>query len=146
MALLSFAYPNKAIDLGARVRPLPDEGSVPHTPGWRWIHTPGHTEGYISFFRDADRCLLAGDGFVTVRQEFLYAVVTQEREVHGPPAYFTPDWAAAERSAQRLAEPRPAIAARSHGAPMRGEALQSGLARLAKEFARIAVSKQGRYV
>jgi hypothetical protein len=35
MALLSFAYPNSAIDLGSRVRSLPDDGSVPHMPGWR---------------------------------------------------------------------------------------------------------------
>jgi glyoxylase-like metal-dependent hydrolase (beta-lactamase superfamily II) len=89
MALMSFAYPNQAIDLGARVRPLPDDGSVPHMPGWRWLHTAGH----LSLFRDADRRLIAGDAFVTSKQESLYAVVTQEPEVHGPPAYFTPDWA-----------------------------------------------------
>ena len=92
MALMSFAYPNAASDFGARVKPLPDDGSVPHMPGWRWIHTPGHTAGHISLFRDDDRCLIAGDAFVTVKQESLYAVATQEREVHGPPAYFTPDW------------------------------------------------------
>ncbi|HLM68084.1 MAG TPA: MBL fold metallo-hydrolase, partial [Longimicrobium sp.] len=43
MARLSFTYPNKPIDLGGRVRPLPADGSVPGMPGWRWIHTPGHT-------------------------------------------------------------------------------------------------------
>ena len=77
--LLSFAYPNSAIDLGSRVRSLPDDGSVPHMPGWRWIHTPGHTGGHVALFRDSDRCLIAGDAFVTTRQESLYAVMTQSR-------------------------------------------------------------------
>ena len=34
-------------------------------PGWRWIHTPGHTAGHVSLYRDSDRTLLAGDAFVT---------------------------------------------------------------------------------
>ena len=38
-------------------------------PGWRWVHTPGHTAGHVSLFRDADRTLIAGDAFVTTKQE-----------------------------------------------------------------------------
>jgi glyoxylase-like metal-dependent hydrolase (beta-lactamase superfamily II) len=146
MALMSFAYPNAASDFGARVKPLPDDGSVPHMPGWRWIHTPGHTAGHISLFRDGDRCLIAGDAFVTVKQESLYAVATQEREVHGPPAYFTPDWANARRSVERLAALEPAIAATGHGTPMRNHELREGLNRLVRQFDRIAVPERGRYV
>lgn len=48
MALLSFPYPEKAIDLGERVRALPNDGSVPDMPGWRWIHAPGHTAGQVA--------------------------------------------------------------------------------------------------
>ena len=143
---MSFAFPNKAIDLGARVRVLPDDGSVPHMPGWRWLHTPGHTAGHVSLFRDGDRTLIAGDAFVTTKQESLYAVVTQEPEVHGPPAYFTPDWANARRSVERLAALRPAIAATGHGPPMGGQELSDGLETLAREFDRIAVPERGRYV
>lgn len=146
MALLSFAYPNKAIDLGERVKALPDDGFIPDMPGWRWIHTPGHTAGHVSFFRDADRCLIAGDAFVTTKQESLYAVMTQEEEVHGPPAYFTPDWAAARRSVEALAALQPDIAATGHGTPLRGEPLRAGLARLVERFDEIAVPSQGRYV
>jgi glyoxylase-like metal-dependent hydrolase (beta-lactamase superfamily II) len=146
MALMSFAYPNRAIDLGARVRALPDDGSVPHMPGWRWLHTPGHTAGHISLFRDEDRCLVAGDAFVTTKQESLYAVVTQEPEVHGPPAYFTPDWANARRSVERLAALRPALAATGHGPPISGQELNDGLEKLVREFDRIAVPERGRYV
>jgi glyoxylase-like metal-dependent hydrolase (beta-lactamase superfamily II) len=146
MALLSFAYPNGAIDLGTRVRSLPDDGSVPHMPGWRWIHTPGHTAGHVALFRESDRCLIAGDAFVTTRQESLYAVMTQEPEMNGPPAYFTPDWARARRSVEELAALRPAIAATGHGTPMVGRELSDGLERLVRDFDEIAVPDQGRYV
>lgn len=146
MALLAFAYPNGAIDLGDRVRPLPGDGTVPHMPEWRWIHTPGHTDGHVSFFRDRDRLLLAGDAFVTTEQESLYAVMTQKEEVHGPPAYFTPDWDAARRSVETLAALQPAIAATGHGTPMRGAELAEGLAALVRNFDKVAVPDRGRYV
>ena len=146
MALMSFAYPNRAIDLGARAQVLPADESLPYLPGWRWIHTPGHTAGHVSFFRERDRCLIAGDAFVTVEQESLYAVATQKQEIHGPPAYFTPDWSAARASVERLAALRPAIAATGHGAPMHGEDLTRGLENLIRHFDEIAVPDQGRYV
>jgi glyoxylase-like metal-dependent hydrolase (beta-lactamase superfamily II) len=146
IALSSFAFPNKAINLGRRVRPLPDDGGVPHMPGWHWVHTPGHTAGHVSLFREGDRCVIAGDAFTTTKQEALYAVVTQEPEVNGPPAYFTPDWANARRSVERLAALKPAIAATGHGPPMSGQELSDGLDRLVREFERIAVPERGRYV
>jgi glyoxylase-like metal-dependent hydrolase (beta-lactamase superfamily II) len=146
MALMSFMYPDKGIDLGARVKPLPEDGSVLHMPGWRWIHTPGHTPGHVSLFRVEDSCLIAGDAFVTTKQESLYAVLTQKQEVHGPPAYFTPDWASARRSVERLAALRPSIAATGHGVPMHGQDLISGLERLVAEFEHVAVPDHGRYV
>src|SRR4051794_11306520 len=86
MSLLSRLYPRGPIDLGRRVRLLPGDGSVPGMPGWRWIHTPGHTAGHVALFRDADRTLVAGDAFVTVRQESALAVLTQRPEVRRPPA------------------------------------------------------------
>jgi glyoxylase-like metal-dependent hydrolase (beta-lactamase superfamily II) len=146
IALLSFAYPNKAIDLGDRVRPLLDDGSVPGLPGWRWIHVPGHTVGQVAHFRTEDRVLIAGDAFVTVQQESLYNVATQKEEVHGPPAYFTPDWQAARRSVAALAALEPSIAATGHGTPMEGEELRSGLRTLVARFDEIAVPDHGRYV
>lgn len=89
---------------------------------------------------------MAGDAFVTTKQESLYAVVTQEPEVHGPPAYFTPDWANARRSVERLAALRPALAATGHGPPIGGQELNRGLEKLVREFDRIAVPERGRYV
>ena len=55
-------------------------------PGWRWIPTPGHTPGHVSLFREADRSLIAGDAFVTVRQDSLYKVVIQQGKSAGRPA------------------------------------------------------------
>lgn len=146
MALMSFAYPNKANDFGARVQSLPEDGSVPELPGWRWIHTPGHTDGHISLFRESDRLLIAGDAFVTVEQESLYAVSRQKQEVHGPPACFTPDWKAARASVEALASLNPTIAATGHGTPMKGDELRQGLQTLIAQFDDIAVPDKGRYV
>jgi len=144
MALTSFLYPSKAADFKGRVIPLPDDGSVPFMPGWRWIATDGHTDGHVSLFRDEDCCPIAGDAFVTVQQESLYDVVRQEPEVHGPPAYFTPDWNAARRSVEKLAALDPVIAATGHGTPMRGQPLHDGLTNLIQHFEEIAVPNKDR--
>ncbi|RYE43220.1 MAG: MBL fold metallo-hydrolase, partial [Hyphomicrobiales bacterium] len=38
---------------------------MPGLPEWRWIATPGHSPGHVSFYRDRDGTLIAGDAFVT---------------------------------------------------------------------------------
>ncbi|WP_460612203.1 MBL fold metallo-hydrolase [Hymenobacter seoulensis] len=146
MAAMSFLYPKAPLDLGSRVQPLPADGSVPGLPGWRWIATPGHTPGHVSFFRDEDRLLIAGDAFVTVKAESGMATFTQQQEVHGPPAYFTPDWVQARQSVEGLAALKPAIAATGHGIPMRGDVLEEQLQELSNRFEELAVPAQGRYV
>ena len=146
MAALSWLYPRGPIDLGNRARALPRDGSVPGMPGWRWIHTPGHTVGHVALFRDEDRTLIAGDAFVTTKQESALAVLTQREEVNGPPAYYTPDWSAAERSVEELAALDPRIAATGHGVPLRGDAMLRDLRALARDFQHRAVPSQGRYV
>jgi glyoxylase-like metal-dependent hydrolase (beta-lactamase superfamily II) len=146
MAFLSRLYPRGPIDLGSRVRPLPDDGSVPGMPGWRWIHTPGHTAGHVSLFRPADGVLIAGDAFVTTKQESALAVLTRWQHVCRPPAYYTPDWQAARASVARLAGLRPAVAATGHGLPMRGPELREQLDALVRDWDRVAVPAHGRYV
>ncbi|MFC0213138.1 MBL fold metallo-hydrolase [Paenibacillus chartarius] len=146
MADLAGLYPNEPIDIGASARALPADGTIPGLPQWRWIATPGHTAGHVSLFRDRDRTLLAGDAFITVKQESAFAVLTQLREIHGPPTYFTPDWEAARDSVERLEALRPETAVTGHGLPMSGEALRAGLAMLARDFVRMAVPEHGRYV
>ena len=146
MAFLAPLYPRGPVDLGDRVQALPADGSVPGMPGWRWLHTPGHSPGHVSLFRDADRTLIAGDAFVTTKQESLTAAITQRREIHGPPAYYTMDWGAARRSVELLAGLEPEIAATGHGRPLRGPALREGLSELARRFDQLAVPRRGRYV
>ena len=146
MARLAPLYPRGPIDLGDRVQPLPPGGSVPPLPGWRWLHTPGHSPGHVSLFREEDRVLLAGDAFITVKQESALAVLTQRKRVNGPLAYFTIDWQKSRESAVRLAALKPALAATGHGLPMRGERLTRELTRLVRNFDQLAVPARGRYV
>lgn len=142
---LSPLFPHDGLDIGDAAKPLPADGSIPHLSDWRWIATPGHTPGHVSLFREADRTLIAGDAFVTTKQESLYRVFTQDVELNGPPRYMTTDWAAARDSVRRLAALKPVCAVTGHGHAMRGAPLQEGLDRLAAEFERIAVPENGRY-
>ena len=146
MAASSVFFPRGPFDFRPLVRMLPEDGTVPGMDGWRWIHTPGHTPGHVSLFREADRTLIAGDAFVTTRQESLLAALTQRPEMHGPPAYFTPDWRVARESVEGLAELEPEIAATGHGRPMRGYAMREALKLLARDFDRLAVPPGGRYL
>lgn len=146
MALTSVILPRGPIDLRPRIRELPADGSVPGMAGWRWIHTPGHTEGHVSLWRAADRTLIAGDAFVTTQQESIYAVVTQKEEVNGPPAYATPDWRAAKQSVHALDALRPALAITGHGHAMGGERLLAELDELSTRFDELAVPHRGKYV
>lgn len=145
IAQISPFFPRHGIDLGDRIQALPEDGTVPGAPGWRWIHTPGHTPGHISLFRDEDKVLVSGDAFVTVEQESALAVLRQTPEVNGPPAYFTPDWEAARESVRRLEALHPEVVAAGHGVPMQGEELHQQLQRLAADFGHLAVPEQGRY-
>jgi glyoxylase-like metal-dependent hydrolase (beta-lactamase superfamily II) len=146
MSLMAPLYPKHPVNVSGRVQALPDDGSVPGLPSWRWIHTPGHTAGHISLFRDSDRTLIAGDAVITTKQESLTAILEQRAELHGPPAYFTNDWSAARESVRKLAELDPLVIASGHGKPIVGAAAAQGLAVFAREFDRLAIPAHGRYV
>ncbi len=134
------------IDVSARLQPLPPDGSVPGMPGWRWLHTPGHTPGHISLWREADRAIIVGDAFLTTNMESAYSVAVQDEELHGPPKFFTPDWEAARQSVEKLAALEPEFVVTGHGRAMRGAEMRSALHELAQGFDRIAVPEGGRYV
>jgi glyoxylase-like metal-dependent hydrolase (beta-lactamase superfamily II) len=146
MSLLSPLFPRGPVDVSPWLRPLPGDGTVPGMPGWRWIHTPGHTPGHISLWRPVDKTLLSADAFITTRQESAYAALTQEPEMHGPPMYFTQDWQAARSSVQTLAALEPEIVVAGHGRAMRGGEMRAALHLLAQDFDRLAVPQHGRYV
>ena len=146
MARMARLYPRDSIDISERLEELPADGSVPSLPGWRWIHTPGHTAGHVSLFREADGTLIVGDAFCTTKQESFLAVATQRPELHGPPAYFTTDWDAARASVQRLAALDPRVVAPGHGQPFAGDIVAEQLRMLALRFDDVARPEQGRYV
>jgi glyoxylase-like metal-dependent hydrolase (beta-lactamase superfamily II) len=146
MAALSFLYPRGPYDFEGRIHALPPEGLVPGMPRWRWVHTPGHTPGHVALYRPSDRAMIAGDAFVTTKQESAIAVMMQRREMHGPPAYFTPDWVSARRSVELLADLEPETAITGHGRAFEGADLQRELHDLARDFGRRAVPSRGRYV
>ncbi|KKB35151.1 MBL fold metallo-hydrolase [Bacillus thermotolerans] len=146
VAKMSPMFPNEPIDLGNNVQALPSDGTVPHMPGFKWIHTPGHAPGHVSLFREKDRALIAGDAFVTVKQEYLYKVLTQEQEISGPPRYLTTDWKAAKESVMKLDALNPTVAVTGHGLPMSGDLLTTSLKKLVNEFDQIAVPDYGKYI
>jgi glyoxylase-like metal-dependent hydrolase (beta-lactamase superfamily II) len=145
VSLLSPLFPRGPYDFGSRVRMLPEDGTVPHLPEWRWIHTPGHSPGHVSLFRDADRTLVSGDAVVSTRQESLTDVLLQIERVWRPPAYYTVDWQAAGGSVRTLAALAPEYLATGHGRILHGELMRNALNRLARHFADLR-PRRGRYV
>ena len=146
VAKMSFIFPNEPINLGDNVKKLPSDGTIPHMPDFKWIHTPGHTPGHISLFREKDRTLIAGDASVTVKQEYLYKVFTQHQEISGPPRYLTTDWKAAKESVIKIQALKPVVAVTGHGLPMSGKLLTNSLQKLVKDFEQIAIPDYGIYV
>src|SRR5687768_12809873 len=125
ICFLSRFFPTGGYDLRGKVdlRELPEsipiessspsphaEGGnpVPGLAGWRWIHTPGHTPGHISLFREFDRLLVAGDALATTDMDSWTSVLSRKRELARPPTPMTPDWRSAHESVDKLAalEPR----------------------------------------
>lgn len=142
VAKMSPMFPNDAINLGNHVQALPTDGSVPFLPEFRWIHTPGHTRGHVSFFRDKDRALIAGDAFITVKQESLTSVISQKEEISGPPKYLTQDFDEALKSIKKLIQLKPEVAITGHGVAMSGQELRDGLDHLVHHYAEYAKPNQ----
>jgi glyoxylase-like metal-dependent hydrolase (beta-lactamase superfamily II) len=146
MAWLARAYPRGPLDIGDRAQPLPSDGTVPGMPGWRWLATPGHSPGHVSFVRDRDRAVVAGDAVITTRQESLLAVASQRIELHGPPAYYTQNWYAAAQSVRTVADVDPSVLVTGHGVPLAGPDLGASLRDLADRFEADEIPRRGRYV
>lgn len=146
VSMMSPTFPHTSIDVGYRAIALPSDGSVPGMRAWKWIHTPGHTEGHVSLFRERDRVLIAGDAFSTVKQESLLSIAIQREQISGPPKYLTTDWQAAEESIKKLRDLKPQLVITSHGQPMQGEKLTHHLDILVENFNEIAKPEQGRFI
>jgi glyoxylase-like metal-dependent hydrolase (beta-lactamase superfamily II) len=146
MAEMAFLYPRGPINIGDRLVNLPEDGIIPSFPEWKYIHTPGHTPGHISLFRQSDNVLIAGDAFVTTVQESVISVMLQTKKISGPPKYFTCDWLSAFRSVKSLADLEPSIVATGHGRPMQGESMRKSLHHLVRNFVETALPARGRYL
>lgn len=146
MPALSVLFPRGPFNVSQWLQPLPENGQVPGMAGWTWIHTPGHTPGHVSLWRESDRTLIVGDAFVTTKQESVYAAMTQKPEMHGPPMYYTQNFQEAEASVKRLAELQPELVITGHGRAMRGAEMRRALDQLAQNFRSVAVPEHGEYV
>lgn len=146
LATLSFMFPKTPIDITEHLFTLPEDGTVPHLDGWRYIHTPGHTAGHISLFRERDGVLIAGDALVTTQQESVVAVATQAKVLSGPPKYFTADWGASARSVKELTNLEPNVIATGHGQSAYGDPARKALHKLSRDFWQLGMPADGRYV
>jgi glyoxylase-like metal-dependent hydrolase (beta-lactamase superfamily II) len=127
LSRIASIYPHERIDLGDFVKSLPADGSVPYLKDWKWIHTPGHTAGHVSFFRESDKTLVAGDAFVTVRDDSFQALLNQYPEVCSTPVFHEGDRKIAMESVKKILMLQPSLAITGHGIAMEGEALLNGL-------------------
>lgn len=87
------------------------EGDV--VGGFTVLETPGHSPGLLSFWREADRVLIAADTM------FGRHPITGRPGLHEPPALFTSDVTANRAAIRRLAKLEPAIVCFGHGPPLR---------------------------
>lgn len=138
MPKLAPLFPRTPIDVSGRLRELPLDHSLPYVSDWKWVHTPGHTPGHVSFWNERTRCMIVGDAFITTGQESAYEVARQTLEMHGPPRYFTPNWQAAALSVRTLAALQPDLVITGHGRPAAGPQMRTALEQLATEFETIA--------
>ncbi len=143
MALLSRVFPMNVTDLSGLMQPLPGGGVVPGLPGWKWLGTPGHAPGHVSYFNAQKSVLLAGDAFATVNMNSFAALLTKKQDISLPPPPFTCDWDAARNSVALLADLGPAAIGCGHGAPMSGPATPAALRQFSQTFTPPA---HGRYV
>ncbi len=141
LATISRFFPPVDVNLGSRLTAMDEFNPFPGLPGWKAIHTPGHSPGHIAFFRESDGVLLAGDAITTVNTESLLSILRKKKEVCRPATPATTDWPQARASVIKLAALRPGLLAAGHGVPMLNS--KSQLQQLADHF---TFPSHGRYV
>ena len=100
--LRNWAGPGVPVDRGLREGDELDAGFVA-------LATPGHSPGHLSFWREEDRTLVAGDVL------FGRHPLTGRPGLHEPPARFTLDPARNRESIRRVAALRPQVVVFGHG-------------------------------
>jgi glyoxylase-like metal-dependent hydrolase (beta-lactamase superfamily II) len=143
IAQMSRMFPHSGYDFGSRVYPIPESGELLEMSGWKIHHTPGHTAGHVSLFRESDKTLLAGDALATMNMDSWTSQITEKPEFCRPPAPFTPDWNAARKSIEFLASLNPETVAAGHGQTISGANTAARLKNFAENF---QIPAHGRYV
>lgn len=115
---------------------LPSTPEIPHLPDWRWLPTPGHTPGHVSFHRPADGVLLTGDAVITVDVNSPLGLLRRGERGYRPPWYTTWDPDATAASIARLADLEPRVLASGHGRSLSGPAATDALRALAQSVRR----------
>ena len=129
--------------LAGLVQPLGTEEHVPGLPGWRWVPTPGHTPGHVSFVRTEDRVLITGDAVVNLQVNSVIGAILGRSGLSGPPWYTTWSSAAAARSIADLARLEPTVVAGGHGRPISGGETAVRLRVLATRASRSRAARAG---
>ncbi len=142
MSFMMRFFKHQGLDLGERLRPI-ESAELPGMTGWEWHHTPGHSPGHVVFFRRAGATMLGGDALTTMNTDSLFASVTKQQRVCGPPTPVTCDWRAARESVRFLSSLKPWTLGCGHGAPMSGPEAALQLAELARVF---PIPRHQRYV
>ncbi len=143
IAFMSRFFPHSGYDFGNLVHAIPENGEIVELPNWKIFHTPGHTAGHVSLWRESDRTLLVGDALTTMNLDSWVSQITEKQEFCPPPAPFTTDWQAARRSVEFLADLEPNVVGAGHGKPI----ADANTAQQLKEFARnFEPPRKGRYV
>jgi glyoxylase-like metal-dependent hydrolase (beta-lactamase superfamily II) len=141
IAFLSRFWRAAPRDLGPRLREL-HTGKVPGAPSWKWLATPGHSPGHVSFFRSSDRVLIAGDAIATMNMDRWSGLLTGKQVLARAGAPFTCDWQAARSSLQELTKLRPNVIGCGHGVPMSKPELPERMENFAQRF---RGPRRGRY-
>ena len=123
------------------------EVAPPGLPEWTSITTPGHSPGHTSFFRQADRVLIAGDALLTVDAGSIGGVLTwilqpDKPQVCEPPWYTNWDRSQMVASASAVVRLQPQVLATGHGRPLSGDATAVALNTYARRHG--LMSPQGR--
>lgn len=93
--------------------------------GFTVLHTPGHSPGHVSYWRESDRTLICGDVM------WGYNPFLMRGPIREPFGLLSPDPALNRESARRVAELEPALVCFGHGPPLRDPAkLAAAVAKL----------------
>ena len=134
----------RGLDFGGVVQALPDNGIVPELgEEWQIVETPGHAPGHVSLWRKRDGVLIAGDAVATLNVDKISGMLAKTPSVSPPPMPVTPDWYAARKSINRLAELQPRLIAAGHGEPVFGASATVQIKHLSDVF---RIPQTGRYV